>query len=310
MFGSLVIVYPTPHVGGELVLRHEGKEWTFDSASITAEQREPSLAYVTFFSDVEHEVLEVKSGYRVTVTYNLYFAASDPSPPVHPQTFGSHLQAVLQRFLEDPSFLPNGGHLGFGLSHRYPVELDEQISADNGLPMLRELETRLKGGDAIILKVCTELGLKASLRFLVEDTNMIVQKDGRRREYVAYIMMDSVVDTYDCVFESPTRYHLRDMGGKLITPIPPHERTKSLRKPDILVRWIVPPKRDHRLKSQFVTYGNEPGAGYEYAHFALIVNVGKFGERQLGEGEEVYDDAEFRDLFGHTSDDEEAEYSD
>ena len=30
MFGSLVIVLPTPHEGGELVLRHKGKEHTFD----------------------------------------------------------------------------------------------------------------------------------------------------------------------------------------------------------------------------------------------------------------------------------------
>ena len=83
MFGSLVIVYPTPHEGGELVLRHEGKEWTFDSARITAKQREPSLAYIAFYSDVEHEVLDVKSGYRVTVTYNLY-RASDLS--FHPSS--------------------------------------------------------------------------------------------------------------------------------------------------------------------------------------------------------------------------------
>ncbi|KAI0727102.1 hypothetical protein C8Q72DRAFT_475640 [Fomitopsis betulina] len=122
MFGSLVIVYPTPHEGGQLVFRHEGKEWIFDSARITAEQREPSLAYVAFYSDVEHEVLEVKSGYRVTVTYNLHFAESSATitPSIHPHTFAPTLKAALQRLLDDPSFLPRGGHLGFCLSHRYP----------------------------------------------------------------------------------------------------------------------------------------------------------------------------------------------
>lgn len=73
MFGSLVLVFPTPHEGGSLVLRHEGKEWSFDSAKVLAEQPSPSIGYVAFFSDVEHEVLPVKSGYRVTITYNLYF---------------------------------------------------------------------------------------------------------------------------------------------------------------------------------------------------------------------------------------------
>jgi hypothetical protein len=31
MFGSLVIVFPTPHEGGALLLRHRGQEWIFDS---------------------------------------------------------------------------------------------------------------------------------------------------------------------------------------------------------------------------------------------------------------------------------------
>lgn len=298
MFGSLVIVYPTPHEGGELVLRHEGKEWTFDSARITAKQREPSLAYIAFYSDVEHEVLEVKSGYRVTVTYNLYFAAPATYPSIHPQTFEPNLNAALQRLLADPSFLPHGGHLGFSLSHRYPINLNEWIPEDAGRQMLSDLQTRLKGGDAVVLKVCTELGLKASLKFLLEDTDMTIRKNNREWRYVAYVMMDRVIDTHGDLIDTPMRFHLRDKGGKLITPIPPHERTKSLREPDALVRWVVPPKRDGQLKVDYIAYGNEPGAGHEYAHFSLIVDVGMFGERQRGDGKEVYDDAEFKHLFG------------
>ena len=36
MLGSLVIVYPTPHQEGELVLRHKDHEWTFDANSLTS----------------------------------------------------------------------------------------------------------------------------------------------------------------------------------------------------------------------------------------------------------------------------------
>ena len=36
MFGSLVIVYPTAHEAGELVLRHKDHEWKFDADSLTA----------------------------------------------------------------------------------------------------------------------------------------------------------------------------------------------------------------------------------------------------------------------------------
>ena len=71
MFGSLVLVFPTPHEGGALMLRHEGKEWTFDAArvlSATSHYALKRVAYIAFFSDVEHEVLPVTSGYRVTST--------------------------------------------------------------------------------------------------------------------------------------------------------------------------------------------------------------------------------------------------
>src|SRR6202042_3226946 len=30
----------------------------------------PSIAYIAFYSDVEHEVLKVTSGHRATITYN------------------------------------------------------------------------------------------------------------------------------------------------------------------------------------------------------------------------------------------------
>ena len=68
MFGSLVIVYPTAHQGGELLLRHKGREWKFEANALTSLRSSPSLAYVAFYSDIEHEVLKVTDGSRVTLT--------------------------------------------------------------------------------------------------------------------------------------------------------------------------------------------------------------------------------------------------
>ena len=74
MFGSLVVAFPVSHEGGALVLRHKRKEWTWDSSEILAQRTNPlSVAYIAFYSDVEHEVMEVTSGNRVTLTYNLHF---------------------------------------------------------------------------------------------------------------------------------------------------------------------------------------------------------------------------------------------
>src|SRR6201996_3395291 len=77
MFGSLVIILPTKHEGGSLLLKHSSAHFHFDGASLLSphlsEQGTQSFAYVAFYSDVEHEVAEVTSGHRVTITYNLYF---------------------------------------------------------------------------------------------------------------------------------------------------------------------------------------------------------------------------------------------
>jgi hypothetical protein len=94
MFGCLVIVFPTSHEGGALVIRHRGQEWTFDSSAALSAAGPSSIACAAFFSDVEHEVLLVTSGHRVTLTYNLYFDDEDKGasakdmvsePPSFPQ---------------------------------------------------------------------------------------------------------------------------------------------------------------------------------------------------------------------------------
>jgi predicted 2-oxoglutarate/Fe(II)-dependent dioxygenase YbiX len=80
MFGSLVVLMPFDHTGGELILRHRGREFTFDGCALLENAPTTSAAYVAFFSDVEHEVTEVTSGHRVTITYNLYFDATKGGP--------------------------------------------------------------------------------------------------------------------------------------------------------------------------------------------------------------------------------------
>ena len=61
MIGSLVVIFPTPHKGGALVLRHDGQEYTFDSHFELSRVQKRCIAYVAFYSDVEHEVTVVES---------------------------------------------------------------------------------------------------------------------------------------------------------------------------------------------------------------------------------------------------------
>ena len=71
MFGSLVVCLPTQFSGGELVTNHRGHTVKFDWSSPPDIPRR-TASWAVFFSDVEHEVLPVTQGHRITLTYNLY----------------------------------------------------------------------------------------------------------------------------------------------------------------------------------------------------------------------------------------------
>lgn len=67
MFATLLVVLPSAHAGGDLVIRHAGREVTLDLSG--GEVSELRLA--AFYADCEHEVLPVTEGNRVCLVYNL-----------------------------------------------------------------------------------------------------------------------------------------------------------------------------------------------------------------------------------------------
>src|SRR6266571_6667873 len=64
MIGTLVVTLPSSHTGGELIVAH-------GSESVAYRSPKDSLSFVAFYADCRHEVKPVKSGYRVTLTFNL-----------------------------------------------------------------------------------------------------------------------------------------------------------------------------------------------------------------------------------------------
>ena len=67
MVGTLVVSLPSAHTGGELVVEHGGQ-------SVTYRVPREELSFVAFYADCRHEVKPVRSGYRVTLTFNLLAA--------------------------------------------------------------------------------------------------------------------------------------------------------------------------------------------------------------------------------------------
>lgn len=76
MFATLVLALPAQSSGGELVVRHKGREARLDLAG-----DEPSeLAYAAFYADCVHEVLPVTDGCRATLIYNLVREGKGAAP--------------------------------------------------------------------------------------------------------------------------------------------------------------------------------------------------------------------------------------
>ena len=108
-----------------------GKGKETDEEEGGKEIRKGNIQWIAFYGDCEHEILPVKSGFRVTVTYRLYgdgdYVVPSPSPSTSsssstssttPQFIPSPLPSnkftlLMREYLADPLFLSDGGKIGF-----------------------------------------------------------------------------------------------------------------------------------------------------------------------------------------------------
>ncbi|KAF8636132.1 hypothetical protein AX17_003764 [Amanita inopinata Kibby_2008] len=253
MFGSLVIFYPTPHEGGALIMRKDDQEWMFESSKELAELNEPHVGYVALYSDVEHEVALVTSGYRVTITYNLYFDEAIPNALESVSADALALKTAFQGLLDDPEFLPNGGYLGFGLEYEYPLPA--------AYKPLSDLEDCLKGSDAKTMHIIKELSLDVSLWGLIEGNDFKVLCEEYFPRYG-----DGHVDETECLADC--------LYGEHVKVIEYPEPTELFE-----VNWITEPTSLNQEPNTYIAYGNQPSIEYAYHNICMIVWIGKPGER-------------------------------
>ncbi|WP_424140179.1 2OG-Fe(II) oxygenase [Roseomonas chloroacetimidivorans] len=79
MFATLVVVLPSHFAGGELVVRHKGRQ-----ACLGLRGDDPAEAsFAAFYADCRHELMPVAEGYRLTLVYNLIRPGRGrpPEPP-------------------------------------------------------------------------------------------------------------------------------------------------------------------------------------------------------------------------------------
>ena len=288
MFGSLVIVFPTPHEGGSLLLRHRGHEWNFNSGQALATKNQLSIGYVAFFSDIEHEVTQVISGHRITLTYNLYFddggpvSANDavsehlnPPQPTNESAFRESFAALL----ENPEFMADGGTLAFGLRHIYPI--DEDIT---------HVYSVLKGSDAVVYQSVCALGYEPVLYLYYESAQhegMIIDR------VISFRNPDSEdYDTLDIVYRE---------GGIFVAQGGEKVRNDQYGMPE-RVEWVTPVTKFNRQEEAYKAYyGNEHELCWAYGNVCLVARIGRAGDRlgylTVGELEKAYwerlDEAEY-----------------
>ena len=147
MFGTLVVLLPSEHSGGELHITHQGETRVLDMA---AQQAWRSFAYAAFYADCQHEIKPVTSGYRVALTYNLCWTSSAASPTQLPTAQARAEEPAIHNTLsaalaEWSSAAPGPSalsHLVVPLEHRY-TELN--LAPD-----------RLKAKDKALLRFVTQ----------------------------------------------------------------------------------------------------------------------------------------------------------
>src|SRR5215213_8275078 len=146
MFATLVIALPSSFAGGELLVRHKGREVRLDLRCDDPAE----AAFAAFYADCVHEVLPVTAGCRLTLVYNLVRRGRGrlPEPPDYAgeQTRAAALlQAWCTAKRRPGDATPE--KLIYPLEHAY-------TSAELGF-------AALKGADAAVAAVLTTAARKA-----------------------------------------------------------------------------------------------------------------------------------------------------
>ncbi|KAI5463890.1 oxidoreductase [Mariannaea sp. PMI_226] len=277
-FGSLVICLPVQHQGGQLKVRHKGEEMTFDWSTDSNTSDCTSIHWAAFYSDCEHEVLEVTSGHRVTLTYNLYTVRgvgrlTGMSPILNP----AHLPLFqqIQAFLAQDPFSSKGGTLGFWCSHVYAYNHKSETP----------LPDNLKGVDAVLWEIFQALGLYPKIAPVMKMDDSIREEFSewyndpnpptypwaiRRQQRLPSEMPSEWIVGHDfgvCVDDTYQAESLEDYHNI-------YQRWGGYSREHI--HWLTTPKQAE-LQLVYTAYGNEARAEAMYSHCAILVNISPKG---------------------------------
>ena len=145
MFATLVIVLPCPHRGGQLMIRHAGREVALDLSSGEVSE----VTFAAFYADCEHEAKPVTQGNRVCLIYNLIQRRSGTrdrplTAPLYDQEVTAAAALLKTAFSEDRA----PAKLAWLLEHHYsPAELSFATLKNADLALARVLREAAAAAD-------------------------------------------------------------------------------------------------------------------------------------------------------------------
>jgi hypothetical protein len=279
MFGSLVIIFPTPHEGGVMSLRSRtSHKWSFDPSPETSDiTHRPSIGYVVLLKDVEHEAAPVTSGHRVTLTYDLYAEnddgpvstkvqrASESIPPLaNERAFHDAFAALLENreFMAD-----DGGTLAFGLANAYSIG-----------KTFKHVYGALKGSDAVVYRTLRALGFEPVLRMYYHEWEPDWAGELLHGQAVVF---DEIVNFSAWRWEED--FSIPDvvkwMGGQIMCP-EDLQTDEDFNYSEEVVVWVTPGTTSNRKESTFASPRERfADTNVAYGDLSLFVRIGKAGER-------------------------------
>ncbi|MGI9000270.1 MAG: 2OG-Fe(II) oxygenase, partial [Pseudonocardia sp.] len=205
MVGTLVVSLPSAHTGGELVIDHAGQSDAYRASN-------NELTFVAFYADCRHQVTPVRSGYRVTLTFNLLAGVESPVQVPDP---AAELAHCLTEHFTTPA-TPRYGGRDLGPPNRLVFLLDHEYS-QRGLNW-----RRLKGADGerapLVRAAAEQAGCETVLALAeVKETWDAVASDGDPwHDHDDYYDDDGDQDDRDPA-EDPDNIQLNDLIDGEIT---------------------------------------------------------------------------------------------
>ncbi|KAG8913162.1 hypothetical protein FRC01_004702 [Tulasnella sp. 417] len=258
-----------------------------------------SLPWVFFYSDVEHEILPVTSGHRLTLAYDIFTTDTVryrvPMDPDKIDTRSIKLFDVLNDGLKDEQFLNGGGRLAFALTYQYPareMELAKDVAFD----------AILKGNDYLLFHTFKTLLFTPEFRAVYQPEVLRYNyRDVRLEELDGSGAPRYPVDQYSSIHIQPPssdtkpRYlRPRDTGLFTAPSFTGIDSGCNEEDGDSRIQvltdctgasldwdliWVKRPTKAAWVKaSTYMYYGNQPDTAYSYVAGVLVVDVPAFGE--------------------------------